>query len=109
MILYRLSDSFSHEYSPLMEEWTVVRETPKTYLVEKWGLRRRVMKDARKQFACPTKQAALVSYRARKERQVRILRGQLRRTEARLSWAKGADPLDLTQKRITYEPLEQEA
>lgn len=108
MILYRITDAGCDAYSPRLEEWTVVRETPKTYLVEHWGLRRRVLKGAHKQFACPTKEAALVSYQARKERQARILRGQLRRTEARLSWAKGADPLNLTQKCITYKPLEQE-
>lgn len=105
MILYRISDASCVEYSPRLEEWVVVRETPKTYLVEQWGRRHRVLKGAHKQFACLTREAALISYRARKERQLRILRGQLRRTEARLSWAKGADPLNLVQRRITYEPL----
>src|SRR5574343_804250 len=100
MILYRISDGSSGEYSPILEEWTVVRETPKTYLVEKWGRRHRVLKDARKQFACLTKEAALTSYRARKERQLFILRAQLRRTEVRLNWVKGADPLNLVQRRL---------
>ena len=46
---------------------------------ERW-----VRRDAHKRWACPTKEEALRSYRARKRRQIKILRAQLREAKAAL-------------------------
>ena len=43
-----------------------------------------ILKDARKRHACPTKEEALESYKARKKRQIRILKSQLKYAEKAL-------------------------
>lgn len=49
--------------------------------------KRFVKKDSRKMFAHPTKGAALISFRARKKSQIRILKAQLERAERALQKA----------------------
>lgn len=46
-----------------------------------------VLRDARKRFACPTIEEALESFKARKKRQIRILRAQARDAEKALEKA----------------------
>lgn len=74
-----------------VEMYTVDRETPKGYWVrlpyvykgEKW-----VSNYAKKRFAYPTKREALVSFIARKRRQLLILKYQLEKAEAASLMAK---------------------
>ena len=63
-----------------LEEHGVAKHTPKGV----WLISGRfVLKDSRKRFACPTKEEAMASFIARKQRQIRILSAQLARaTEA---------------------------
>ena len=61
--------------------YPVVRETPRGVWLESagdYGQDRFVLRDARKRFACPTLNEALESFRARKERQLKILTAQIR-------------------------------
>lgn len=69
-------------------EYRVVRETPKgVWLDLGLGDLRFVRRDARKRWACPTPEEALDSFRARKERQLRILRAQIDHVESALGRA----------------------
>lgn len=90
MRLYRYVDSTVHDRGATLrlETWEVVKETPKTYLLQYFELRKRMQKGARKIFACVTEEEALRSYVARKDRQIGLLVSQLnharqRRSEAR--------------------------
>jgi hypothetical protein len=49
------------------------------------GFRRFVLRNARKRYACPTRDEAFDSFRARKAKQRRILEAQLRRVAAALA------------------------
>ena len=85
-----------------LREYRVLRRTPKGVRIEDWGIPRVrrlsdgseklvygkfVLLDARKRFACPTKEEALDSFKARKKKQIRILKEQLKRAEDALSFA----------------------
>lgn len=59
------------------ESFNVIRHTPCGVVVNDWGNERFVRNDSRKRFAHETKEAALASYIARKNRQIRILSCQL--------------------------------
>lgn len=66
-----------------LSEFSVLRHTPKgVWLTNKglWGgtSRHFVRNEARKRFACPTKEDALESYIARKKRQIQILEDQVK-------------------------------
>lgn len=58
--------------------------TPCGAQVDVWGVRRFVRLDARKRYACPTEAEALESFRARKRRQIGILKQQLAEAETAL-------------------------
>lgn len=65
--------------------YPVIKHTPCGVWLALTSMDRRfVLKAAHKQFACPTKEAALVSFRARKRRQVAILTAQLERAKLAL-------------------------
>lgn len=71
--------------SIVLDIYHVLKLTAKGVWIEEYaGKKRFVLKGARKQFACPTKEDALISFRARKKRQIRILKHQLRRAELAL-------------------------
>ncbi len=59
----------------------VVGETEKTVVVNYFGQRKRVLKDARKRFAYPTIELAIEGYIARKARHIRILEHQIMRAK----------------------------
>jgi hypothetical protein len=61
-----------------LREYEVIRTTPKGVWIEYYGSEKFVKLNARKRFACPTKEEALASFVARKEKQIRILKAQLR-------------------------------
>lgn len=66
-----------------LRELPVIKTTPKGVWIELYGhsirydSKRFVLLNARKRYACPTKEAALESFIARKQRQERILKSQL--------------------------------
>jgi len=80
-----------------LEEFDVVKETLKGMWVQPlWAKdypdtelkhRRFVNLNSRKKFACLSKEDALRSYIARKERQIKILKNQLQNAETALSYA----------------------
>ena len=72
----------------------VLRYTPKGVWLNVWGTDRFVRRDALKRFACPTLKEAQLSFRARKSRQLAILKGQERRVRVALSYTfpKKSDP-----------------
>lgn len=61
-----------------LREYPVLRTTPSGVWLDVYGQERFVKAAARKRFACPTKEEALVSFQARKQRQLRILESQVR-------------------------------
>jgi hypothetical protein len=66
-------------------KYPVLRHTPKGVWLDIGGGRERfVLKRGRKRFACPTQDAAMESFKARKERQRKILMAQLQGVEAAL-------------------------
>lgn len=79
----------------LKSEFPVIKETPTGVILDVYGVRRFVRRDARKRFACPTVDEALQSYHARKRRQVRILRHQLASAEAALKLCEHGDTMSI--------------
>jgi hypothetical protein len=66
-------------------EYEVIKVTPQGVKIADplhWRGYRFVLKDARKRFACSTKHEAIESFRARKLRQLSILRSQARVVES---------------------------
>ena len=88
MNLYRYQEVLWPESKMTLScnEFFVLSETKTGAWIELYsGSGKRFVKyDARKKFACRTKEEALESYYARKRRQVRILRAQLQRAETAL-------------------------
>ena len=84
-----------------VKEYKLVRETPKGYWIidDLWDYdeesvetyKKWVSKTARKRWAYPTKEEALVSFKARKRRQIRILTYQLSEAKTALKLAEGED------------------
>lgn len=79
----------------VLREYNLHKETPKGYWIgwghSDYGLQshsRWVSKTARKRFAYPTKEQALLNYVKRTERRVGILKAQLRASEVALNKAK---------------------
>jgi hypothetical protein len=62
--------------------------------------KRWVSKSSRKQFACPTKELALESFKARKRRQISIYAGRLGNAKEALEMAKVGEPFKLSLGRI---------
>lgn len=58
-------------------ELRVVRLTPKCAVVDYYGQEKRILLSAHARFACETTEQALISYRRRKQSQVKILEAQL--------------------------------
>lgn len=58
-------------------EFPILKTTPKGVWINNYGPKRWVRLDAHKRFACPTKEEAMESFKARKKRQRSILKAQL--------------------------------
>lgn len=71
-----------------LEAYRVIKETPKGVWIDApsndWRDRRFVNKGARKRFACPTVEEAIASYKARKRRQIAILKSRIKKVEEAL-------------------------
>lgn len=68
-------------------QFKVIQETPKTVVLDRFGFPKRVVRDARKRFACPAKKEALQSFVRRKVMQKAILKRQLWQVEEALRLA----------------------
>lgn len=62
-------------------KFMVLKHTPKGVWLDIIGGRRWVSRESHKRFACPTLEEARESFRARKARQIRILRKQISNIE----------------------------
>lgn len=73
----------------LLREFEVLRTTPKGVWL-KMGVeqKRFVLRDAIKRYACPTKEEARISFIARKEKQLKIVKDQVIAIESALAQAK---------------------
>lgn len=72
-----------------VQTFTVEKITPKGVWINIGGDQRRfILTNARKKFAHPNKDAALLSFVARKERQISILSAQLKNTNRALAIGK---------------------
>lgn len=76
-----LGPGYVHVY---VYKFDVLKITPKGVWINDYGRRRFVLNSARKKYACPTFEEAKESFRARKQRQLRILRGQITHIESAL-------------------------
>lgn len=86
-MFYRYQDTlYSEERVMLVKSsFPVLSTTPTGVWLDVYGAKRFVKLDARKRFACPTEAEALESFHARKRRQIRLLKHQLRRAETALT------------------------
>ena len=91
--------TFHNRLKPLvtihMAAYRVLKLTPKGAQVEDDdGRVRFVLRDARKRWACPTREEAAQSLKARQQRRKVILTGQMRKTQAILDHLNEASHLD---------------
>lgn len=89
-------ESFWSESAVTVFKYTVERATAQgVWLRPEYGGRSRfVLRDSRKRFACPTVEEAAESFRARKARQFRILRAQIKHIVDALALAAATAPPD---------------
>lgn len=80
----------------------VLRRTPKGVWINDYGTERFVLNDAKKQFACPTEEEAKTSFLARKNRQLGILRAQVRDVERAMSELEKGHIGDRARSRSLY-------
>lgn len=90
-------DSLGHGSCEVrLREFEVLRTTPKgvwlsmalgEFRIISEPLERFVLRDARRRFACPTKEEAMESYKARKRAQIRIYKARAARAERALNAA----------------------
>lgn len=88
--LYRINAHFTElDFKLEYEELPVIKETPCGYWVASdFGYKKRfVLKQSQKRFACVTKDLALESFKAKKRRQISLLKEQLRLAEGFLEVA----------------------
>ena len=85
-VLYRFSEVMFTDSKLMLSkhEYPVVSVTPTGAWIDVFGRKRFVKLNARKRYACPTEVEALESFRARKRRQIRILKHNLAAAEAAL-------------------------
>lgn len=83
---YRIQESLSSDCASLIcWDFPIVKRTRHGVWLWVWGAKRFVLTDARKKFACATKEEALISFQARKKRQIHILEHQLEKARRAFS------------------------
>jgi hypothetical protein len=97
MKFYRY-ETYQYEYDPelFLKEFDQIKETPcgwwigtnSSFLCLHGDRRKWASKTARKRYAYPTKKEALVNFKARKHRQIQILKAQLLSAETELNLIK---------------------
>ena len=79
-------DEFDNPLGPAqvrvyLHQFQVIRVTPKGVWIDGWFSKRFVLNEARKRYALPTKDEALQSFLARKERQASIYQTRVSRAD----------------------------
>ena len=85
--LYRYTDVYGIEnYIELrLDRFEIVKKTQCGAWIKLYGGKKKfILNNTYKKWACATPEIALESFRARKKKQVRILKSQLKRAEAAL-------------------------
>lgn len=86
--LYRYD---SYRYEVFLHEYKIIKETLHGTWIDVYGKEKFVLREARKHFACYTKEDAMESFKARKNRQIRILSAQLESAKNSLEKAINGD------------------
>ena len=73
-----------------LRQFPVIKETPKGKWINEYGRKRWVGNDTLRRFAHPTVPEAYAAFLARKKKQRRILKSQLRDCEAQINMAETA-------------------
>lgn len=89
---YSVADEWGdHAYTQMrveMREYPVLRHTPKGVWLDDYSERGRfVLRDARRRWACPTREDAVESFLARKRRQAGILNARLEMVRSAIAHA----------------------
>lgn len=83
-VLYRIEPGYYDEYSSKVtlfcREYIILRNTPQGYWISRYGKDKWVSNNARKRFAYPTREEAMVNFQKRKERYLKILNRQVAST-----------------------------
>lgn len=69
-------------------EYTVIKQTEEGYWFDYYGMAKWTSRIATRRFAYPTKKEAMVSFKARKLRQIKLLEAQLRTAQDQYRGAK---------------------
>lgn len=75
-----------------LNKYPIIKKTDKGIWLDNFGSKRFVLLAARKKFACLTIEEALASYKARKNRQIKILVTQLKHANEALRQASTINP-----------------
>lgn len=92
MVYYRYDASGSYLG---LHEFNVIKTTNAGVWIQVFGQKKFILNGARKRYAYPTEPEALVSYYARKRKQVAILKANLERAEYQLKMKPGDNDLTL--------------
>lgn len=76
--LYRFNGNYS---SIFLNTYEIISRTPCGVWIDDYGKKRFVLSNARKRFAYPTEAEAAIAFRARKKKQVQILKQRLKEAE----------------------------
>jgi hypothetical protein len=85
--------------SLLFRAFRVIKHTPRGVWLDVYGMKRFVLKDSLKRYAYPTKAEAAMSYRKRKERQIKLLKAQLHRAQGGLELLLAPTPIEAIKVR----------
>lgn len=91
--LYRYQETHwvNDRLSLALHRFPIRKLTPCGVQIDVWGRRRFVNLGSHKRYACPTEAEAMESFKARKQRQVGILRYRLAEAEAALRLERDGD------------------
>jgi hypothetical protein len=96
MKLYRYDDDHLGAHQIILSEFNVRRHTPKgVWISSGWFGEKWVSLSGRKRYAYPTKEAAMDSFKIRKNKQLGHLERQLQRVKV---------TIDMLEKDETYRP-----
>lgn len=97
-------DEVSYGHREVLKLWAlpVLSHTPKGVWLDNFGQRKFVLLDSRKQYASPTKEAALDAFKHRKQRQIHILTSRLSDAREALVEVQAADLEKLHEIRSSH-------
>lgn len=99
---YRYSDPWTAGEPPCLQSIPVERHTNRCVVLDDYGYRRFVLKDARKRYAYPTVELALESYIVRKKRQIKHAASTHDNAKANLAVAEAISRGEAAPRRSTF-------